>query len=350
MTPPSVTVCDFGEADRGAWASYVEAKADASLFHDLRWSDAVAAAYQYRNHHLVAKRDGAIVGVVPLTLVASPLLGRSLISAAFAVGGGVLADDDDAQRALGACALDLGRRLKVNYVELRGGPAPGEGYQAKTGVYASFVKEMPADPDAIRQWLPRNRRAEVKKALRIDEQGETSFRTAEDVDDFYRVYAAAVRNLGTPVMPKKFVAALKSNFGADAEIGLVEHQGEPVAGLLSFWRRDRVMPYYIGAGAKARDLRAYDYLYYTLMRRAVERGVRLFDFGRSKVGSTHFDTKTYWGFEPAPVVYHVALVGAKELPNVNPNNPKFARFVAAWRRLPLPVANALGPIVARNFP
>jgi hypothetical protein len=97
-------------------------------------------------------------------------------------------------------------------------------------------------------------------------------------------------------------------------------------------------------------MRAYDYLYYSLMRRAVLRGIRTFDFGRSKVGSTHSLTKTYWGFEPQPLLYHVALIRAKEIPNVNPNNPKFARFVELWKKLPLPVANVLGPIAARNFP
>lgn len=346
----AVIVREFEERDRDAWRAYVNAHEQATLFHDLRWSDAVRAGYGYRNSHLIAEKDGALAGVLPLTFVSAPLLGRSLISTAFAVGGGILANDANAAASLGAAALDLGRRLGVNYVELRGGIAPGPGYAEKGGVYASFEKEMPDDADAIRNWLPRNRRAEVKKALRIDEPNESSFRTTSRIRDFYKVYAPALRNLGTPVMPRKFLEALKANFADDADIGLVEHNGEPVAGLLSFWFRDRVMPYYIGADRKARDIRAYDYLYYKLMRRAVERGVRIFDFGRSKVGSTHFDTKKYWGFEPAPVVYHVGLVRAKESPNVNPNNPKFARMVALWRRLPLPVANFIGPIVARNFP
>lgn len=345
-----IVVRDFVDSDRAAWRAYVDAHAGATLFHDLRWSDAVRTGYGYANRHLVAERAGAIVGVLPLTFVTSPLLGRSLISAAFSVGGGVLADDDEIAAALGASALELGERLKVNYVELRGGAAPGAGYVAKDGVYATFIKEMPDDPEAIRTWLPRNRRAEVKKALRIDEPNENSFRKTARLRDFYKVYAPALRNLGTPVMPQKFLGALATNFGDDVDIGLVEHHGEPVAGLFSFWFRDRVMPYYIGADRKARDIRAYDYLYYKLMRRAVERGVRLFDFGRSKLGSTHFDTKKFWGFEPSPVVYYVGLVKAKETPNVNPNNPKFARLVALWRRLPLPLANFLGPIVARNFP
>jgi FemAB-related protein (PEP-CTERM system-associated) len=346
----NISVDIFDDNMREAWTRYVDGRQDATLFHDLRWLEAVKSGYGYRDFNLIARRGGKVCGVLPLTLVASPLLGRSLISTAFAVGGGIVADDEETVRALGARALEIGRDRGVNYVELRGGPAPGDGYREKAGVYAAFEKEMPADPEAIRQWLPRNRRAEVKKAMRIDEANENSFRTSRRVRDFYKVYAPALRNLGTPVMPQKFLTALKVNFGDDVEIGLVEHHGEPIAGLFSFWRRDRVMPYYIGADVKARDIRAYDYLYYTLMKRAVARGIRTFDFGRSKIGSTHYDTKTYWGFEPKPLVYHVALVRAKELPNVNPNNPKFERFVEIWKKLPLPVANLIGPFVARNFP
>ena len=143
---------------------------------------------------------------------------------------------------------------------------------------------------------------------------------------------------------------LKEKFGEVVEIGLVESHGEPVAGLVSFWWKHRVQPYYIGGTAEARSVRAYDYLYHSVLKRAVEKGMLVFDFGRSKVGSTHSKTKTHWGFEPEPMNYFVALVAASELPNVNPNNPKFARFVEIWKKLPKPLANFLGPIAARNFP
>ncbi len=340
----------MGPKDTGRWIDYTAERPAATLFHDHRWLESVSEAYGFKGYHLCAARDGRVCGVLPLTLVSSPLLGRSLISTAFGIGGGIVADDEETISALGREALSLGRRLKVNYVELRGGPSPGENWIEKAGVYESFEKEMPADADKLRDWLPRNRRAEVKKSLRIDDANEDSFRIDQRVDDFYAVYSAALRNHGTPAMPKRFLRLLKEKFGDDADIALVERHGEPVAGLFSFWRRDRVMPYYIGGGDIGRNMRAYDYLYYSLMRRAVQRGVTLFDFGRSKVGSTHSATKTYWGFEAKPLVYHVALVRAKEPPNVNPNNPKFARFVDLWKKLPLPVANFLGPIAARNFP
>ncbi len=345
----TISIASFAAADRDIWRAYVDAHPQSTLFQDLRWSDAVAAGYGYENRHLIARRAGVVVGVLPLTFVDAPLLGRSLISAAFGVGGGALADDADAAMLLAARAHDLGRESAVNYVELRGGDAPDERFVEKTGVYATFEKELPANADAILSWLPRRRRAEVKKALAFEESGEFAFRTSESVDDFYRIYARSSRNLGTPVMPKKFLTALKRNFGDEIEIGLIERKKKPAAALLSFWRRDRVMPYYVGADAQARRLRAFDFLYYDLMRRAVARGVRIFDFGRSKVGSTHYATKTYWGFEPSAVTHHVGLVRATSLPNVNPANPKFAAFVSLWRRTPLPLANALGPVLARNF-
>lgn len=346
----ALTVRMFAPKDTGRWIDFVAERAAATLFHDHRWLEAIEKAYGYRSYHLIAERSGRIAGVLPLTLISSPLLGRSLVSTAFGIGGGVVADDGETVAALGREARALGERLSVKYVELRGGPSPGDGWIEKAGLYESFEKELPADADKIRDWLPRNRRAEVKKSLRIDEANEDSFRLDQGVDDFYAVYSTALRNLGTPAMPKKFLRLLKEKFGDDADIALVERNGEPVAGLFSFWRQGRVMPYYIGGGEVGRNMRAYDYLYYSLMRRAVARGVRTFDFGRSKVGSTHSQTKTYWGFEPRPLVYHVALIRAKELPNVNPNNPKFARFVEIWKKLPLPVANILGPFAARNFP
>jgi FemAB-related protein (PEP-CTERM system-associated) len=346
----NLAIAVLDEADRGQWRDYVDARPDATLFHDLRWLDAVEDAYRCRNYRLVARRGTSIVAILPLSLVAAPLLGRSLISVAFGVGGGIIADDAEAARALGEHALQLGRALRVNYVELRGGAAPGGCYAMKIGHHVSFEKALPADAGEIMERLPRKRRAEVRKSLSSEDGAGNSERITNDVAAFYRVYAASVRNLGTPVMPRRFLDALLARFGEEAEIDLVENDGAVVAGLFSFWRKDRVMPYYVGAGARARETRAFDFLYYSLMRRAVGRGVRIFDFGRSKANSTHAETKAHWGFDAAPVIAHVALIRARSLPNLSPKNPKFERFVSVWRRLPLPVANFLGPIVARNFP
>jgi FemAB-related protein (PEP-CTERM system-associated) len=338
-----------GDADKAAWADYVAANNRATLFHDWRWGEAVKAAYGRQPLNLLARRGGKVVGLLPLIDVRSIFFGRSLISTAFSIGGGVLADDPEALEALAARALALGRERRVTYVELRGGEAPGGAWSEKTGLYATFSKTLPARDEDILPAIPKNRRAEIKKAMRIESDGHCHIKLGGSPQEFHRLYAEAVRHLGTPVFPVTFVEALAERFGDEMEIALVDHQGANVATLLSFWRRDRVMPYYIGGTEAARGIRAYDYLYYNLMRRAVARGVKTYDFGRSKIGSTQFNTKTHWGFEPQPIVYHVALVTAKELPNVNPTNPKFAAVSAIWKKLPTPLANVVGPMLARHL-
>lgn len=346
-----IEVIETTGADNQAWAEYVAAHPDSQLFHEQRWGAAIAAAYGHTTLHLAAKRAGKLVGVLPLTDVKSALFGRSLISGAFAVGGGALADDDAALDALCARAVELGRERRVKYVELRGGRAPRGGeWTEKSGIHAAFQRELPASEDEILPWLPKNRRAQIKKAMRLESEEGASLRLDGRAEEFQPLYAESLRNLGTPVPPVSFFREIMERFGDCAEISLcVASDGAPVAGLLTFWRRDVVAPYYIGATARARALSAFDYLYYLLMRRAIQRGVRIFDYGRSKVGSTHFNTKTYWGFEPTPVVYHVALIGAKELPNLSGANPKFALVSETWKRLPLPVANFAGPMLARHL-
>lgn len=344
-----IVVSEASASDRAQWSAYLGAHAEATLFHDWRWLEAVADAYRYEPIRLVARRGGVIVGALPLVDVKSPLFGRALISSAYSIGGGVVAEDEAAIRALGATARALGEERRVRYVELRGGPSPGEGWIEKGGLYAAFTKPLPAKEDAILPFIPRHRRAEVRKAIKFEEAGEIRLRTDASPEEFHRLYAESVRALGTPVFPLKFAQALKNRFGDEADITVVEESGAPLAALFSFWGPDSAMPYFIGGKWAARDRRAYDFLYYQHMRRAVARGVRHYEFGRSKIGSTHYDTKKFWGFEPTPLVYHVALVTAKEPPNVNPSNPKFAALTRAWKKLPLPVANALGPILARNL-
>jgi FemAB-related protein (PEP-CTERM system-associated) len=122
-----------------------------------------------------------------------------------------------------------------------------------------------------------------------------------------------------------------------------------VSSVLTFYFRDEVLPYYAGDAVEARDLAANDFKYWELMRRACERGYQVFDYGRSKRGTGSFDFKRNWGFEPAPLAYEYALFRGGRIPELNPLNPKYRTFIALWRRLPLPIANRLGPFLARGL-
>ncbi len=350
---PTIASVDIRMAeDRDAvdWNGYVNETSSASFFHLWEWGEVTKSAYGYAPIRLVAHRAGKVVGILPLVDVTSSLLGRSLISTAFTVGGGIVADDAQAASALAGVAVDIGRIRRVRYVELRSEQALLEGWQTKSGVYASFKKTMLKDEEEHFASLPRRRRRNIQKAITLAEAGDIAVRFDCEPDVFYDLFAKSMRNHGTPVFSKKFLYEILGRFGDRVDIAVVEQKNEPVAALLSFYFRDRVMPYYLGAAPRARDDRASFYLNWKLMRHAVEKGACVFDFGRSKYGSGAFDHKVYWGLDPEPLEYQYALIEANQTPNVNPDNPKFKMATQAWRRLPLPVANMIGPLIARHLP
>lgn len=344
----SLDVRPVTRAGAAAVKSFIAASPGGSVFHHSGWANAARAAYGYEDVSLAAFRGDAIVGVLPLIDVRAPFLGRSLVSTAFSVGGGPLADDGDALAALLDGAEALGRERRANYIEIRDNVG-GEEWTPVTDVYASFELPIPEDEGENLAAIPRKRRAEVRKAIKFAQSGDLAIRLSRDPDEFYRLYAASLRDHGTPVFPKVFLETLIASFGDAIEISIAEYRGEAVGALMSFYDRDVVRPYYIGASAAARHVRAADFLYWTQMRRAAEKGCRRFDFGRSKIGTGPYQFKTLWGAAPAPLVYRRKLIAARRHPDVNPNSPKFAAFVAAWRRLPYPLANRFGPFLAGNF-
>ena len=351
IAPVEPISVDLGRGNCPAdWDQYVMSHAEGEVFHRSGWMRAINAVYGYDAYYIGARRGDALVGILPLVDVRSPLLGRSLISTAFSVGGGPLFDDGDVLAALLDAAAGLATSLGVQYTECRSNFADAHGWLAKSDLYAGFELPIPADEDANLKAIPRKRRAEVRKGLSLLEKGESTISDDNDVDVFYDLYARSVHGLGTPIFPKTFVSALAANLSAETEILTIRHHGEPVVALLSFYFKNKVMPYYVGALPAARAVRGFDLAYWAVMRRAADRGIGVFDFGRSKIGSGPYDYKKLWGAEPQPLTYRVKLERASEMPNINPNNSKFAMFAKLWPRLPLPVANRLGPLLARNLP
>jgi len=337
------------DADAARVAAYVRAHAGGTPFHLPAWIDAIEAATGHRATMLVAERGGRIAGVLPLTAVKSMLFGKALVSSGFAVGGGVLADDGAVQAALVEAAWDIAGKGRFPSLELRGGPLPeGEGWIHKLESYAGFVRPIEADDDAQLKAVPRKQRAEVRKALDTG-MTVTVGRGAEDRRAHYAVYAESVRNLGTPVFPKKLFAAVLDAFGEDADILTVRHDGQPVASVLSLYHNGTVMPYWGGGTFGARALRANEFMYFSLMRHARERGCAAFDFGRSKPGTGAFSYKKNWGFDPQPLGYAIRTADGAAPREVNPLNPKYQAKIKAWQKLPLWLANRLGPPIARGL-
>jgi FemAB-related protein (PEP-CTERM system-associated) len=193
--------------------------------------------------------------------------------------------------------------------------------------------------------VPRKRRAMIRKAIACGLKSEVE----RDPHRFYSIFCRNVRRLGTPVYAPAYFQALLEVFGSDCEILTVLVDRRPLGSVLSFYFRDEVLPYHGGGIEAGRSHAASDFMYWEVMRRACERGARLFDFGRSKVGTGAFEYKRIWGFEPKVMHHEYRLLRASAMPQINPLNPKYAPLIALWRRLPLAATNALGPAIARGL-
>ncbi|MDT7934704.1 MAG: FemAB family PEP-CTERM system-associated protein [Sphingomonadaceae bacterium] len=334
-------------ADRARYDAFVRDRLDGTPFHLTAWAQAIAEL-GHRPHYLLAERGGAIGGVLPLIETRSPLFGRTLVSNAFAVYGGPLADDESTHAVLDDAAWALAGRLGVRVVEYRNQARLRPDWPVKSDVYATFKRPIHATFDENLKAIPRKQRADVRKSLDLPLEVRVGS-DARDLADHYAVYAESVRNLGTPVFPRCLFRAILGAFGPDADILTVSHAGVPIASVLSLYHNGEVLPYYGGGTAAARQYKANDRMYFELIEHARQRGCTSFDFGRSKVGTGPYAFKKNWGFEPTPLYYEYRLGEGAEMPNLSPNNPKFKAMIAVWTRLPLWVANRLGPPIASGL-
>jgi FemAB-related protein (PEP-CTERM system-associated) len=344
ITPPAA-VYELDDVMARRWDAFVDTSPEASFFHRAGWRDVIERSFGHRTHYLYALRDDRVVGVLPIVEIKSALFGHALISNGFSVCGGPAAADEGTRALLDLRAEEIFRRTGADYLEYRCPVRTKHGWLTRDDLYAGFCGPLAAnEADNLKQ-IPRKQRAVVRKAIDSD----LTWNIEDNVDNLYRLYALSVRNLGTPVFAKRYFQNLLSVFAGDADVLTVFHQGEPVASVLSFYFKGSVMPFYTGSVPTARRLGANDLMYWRLMRHAVGRGCSIFDFGRSKVGTGPYDFKRNWGFAPTPLVHQYLTRPGYGMPNVNPTNPKYRAMIAAWKRLPLGVANAIGPYIVRNI-
>jgi FemAB-related protein (PEP-CTERM system-associated) len=344
----SVTCRFLTPATAPAWDAFVAAMPQATFFHRAAWAEVIARAFGHRVLHLYAERDGAITGILPLVHLKSRLFGSALVSTPFCVYGGPVAADAESEAALIAHADGLARDSSTRVVEFRyldAAATEDPGAVERADLYVTFRRAIAADDEANLKAIPRKQRAMVRKGIA---NGLTSV-ADRDTDRLHRIYAESVRNLGTPVFPRRYFRILAEAFPECCDVVTILDDDTPIAAVLNFYFRDQVLPYYGGGTQHARGRAGNDFMYWEVMRRAAARGARLFDFGRSKRGTGAFAFKHNWGFEPAPLHYRFRLAPGAVVPDHNPLNPKYRLFIAAWKRLPLPLANALGPHIVRGI-
>ena len=330
------------QTNNARWDAYVERVPEATFFHKADWQQVLQRAFGHQSHYLYAEQNDEIVGVLPLAEVKSRLFGHSLISTPFCVYGGPVADSQEIIDGLIDRACQLADELQVDYLELRNKKRLRDDWPSKE-LYYTFSKPISVDEDENLKGIPRKQRAVVRKSLTLGLDANFD----DNIEPFYDAYSTSVRNLGTPVFSKKYFKILKQVFQDQCNVLSIRKDGQMVTSVMSFYFRDQVLPYYGGGSTLARDLKGNDFMYWQLMCSANERGCRVFDFGRSKVGTGPYSFKKNWGFEPQLLHYEYYLVKAQDMPELNPTNPKYALMIQCWKKLPLKLSQWVGPLVSK---
>ena len=349
----ALSVVELAPDARGhGFDEFVERHAGGTLFHTTIWRDLVRRHFSHRPCYLEVRRGPRRAGVLPLFETRSPLSGRALVSVPYGVYGGPLASDAAATGALlDALRTRVGTR-GARFAELRFRELPSfDGADAASARsiaslsgsdrYCTFVRELPDDPEAVLEMIPRKSRASTRQAR--DRHHLEFVEAADQVAAFHRLFVLNKQRLGSPGFSLAWFEDLLRLGARRARLHFVTKDQRPLVGVLSLLHGDTWNPYYSGSLEQADALSASNYAYWQLMRTASAEGFRRFDFGRSRVGSGPYHFKSNMGFEPAVLPYRYLLAPGELVPNVSPGNPRFSLPRLVISKLPYAVARAVGP-------
>jgi FemAB-related protein (PEP-CTERM system-associated) len=329
------------------WDEYVERHAGGTLFHTSWWRDLLWGQFPHQPRFLEARREGRRVGLLPLYETRSILSGKALYSVPYGVYGGPLGDDSEAVGAL----IDAVRAMREagghRFAELRC-LDPIDPSLPCSELYATFVRELPEDPDDCLGTIPRKSRATTRQAR--DREGLRFGEAPDGVEQFHRLFVLNKSKLGSPAFGSEFFEALLGFPRNAVRLHFVRRGEELLVAVLSFLYRATWNPYYSGSVPNADRLGASNFMYWKLMEQAVREGFRRFDFGRSRVDTGPYHFKRHMGFEPTPLQYAYVLGPGQSIPAINPSNPAFSLPRRIIQKLPYAIARRVGPPLMNLVP
>ena len=340
----TIALCENNTKD---WNPYVTAHPAASIYHRLEWRELIQKTFGHPCYYLAARNPGGdIVGVLPMVRLKSRLFGDYMVSMPYFNYGGALADSAGIEQQLMQQAGKLAEKLATHHVEFRDNIAR-EGYPVRTEKVCMML-ELPADVESLWQQFTPKLRAQIKRPQRENPAIKTG---AEDLlDEFYYVFCRNMRDLGTPVYSKRFFRNILQHFPEESRIITVSLNSRPVSAAFLLGHQHMLEIPWASTLRETNHLSMNMLLYWEVLKFAVESGYTRFDFGRSTRNAGTFKFKRQWGAQPRQLHWHYWMQGNEALPALNPDNPKYAMAIALWKKLPLWIANTLGPGLVKNLP
>ena len=319
----------------------------ANLCHLPAYSEMVRRATGHPVLYLVAREQGAVRGVLPLTHIRSPLFGNLMISHAFRNYGGPLAADAEATEALFRRAVEIATERGCSAIELRRAePLPFD-LHTRTG---KVCMVLPLDPDPKVMWkgLDFKMRNHVRKA---EKAGLVAVDGGQELlDGFYGVYTHRMRELGSPPYAKKVFRTMLETFPENSRLFAVRLDRLVLAAGITTEFKGVVEIPYAGSLSEYNKLCPNNLLYWTIIKHYSSAGAKSFDFGRCAVGSGTYQFKKQWGTQPLALNYQFWVRAGHELSVNSTDNPRYRSRIEMWKKLPLWLTRAVGPWISRDVP
>ena len=337
------------EAEEQVWRQFVDQRPESTNYHRWGWKHVIENSFHWRTFYLLAEdpNEGCCHGILPLVWQKSRIFGSFLTSLPFLNSGGVIADSTETKEQLLTRAIEIAKELRVDYLELRHRNDPHLSIPAKTHKVA-MIRPVSASEEEMWATLPHKVRTDIRKGMGSGLIAE--FAGEALLPDFYRVFAINMRDLGTPVYSSKFFAEILKSFPEGTHICIVRYRGKPVAASFLLGYQGTLEAAWSSSLYHHSALRPNMFLYWKILCFAGRQGYRVFDFGRSSVGSGTYRFKKQWGTEDVPLYWAYWVPDGASLPEVNKENPRYRRAISLWQRLPVPITKLVGPSIVKRLP
>lgn len=338
----------FSSEDASLWNDYVESNQNASVYHILEWKNVIEEVFGHETYYFYAIDDGLVKGILPLVRLNSLVFGNFMVSLPYFNYAGVLAETEVIENLLFSEAAALATKLKAKHVLYRQQKELSVDYSCNLDK-VSLSLELPETVEDLSKGFKAKLRSQIKRPLR--EGIKIHIGGEELLSDFYHVFSINMRDLGTPVYSRKFFSEMFRVFPDKCHL-VVAKIGEVAVGasFLIGYKDSMEVPW-------ASTLRQYNsiganmFLYSEMLKFSIEQGYKSFDFGRSSVDSGTLRFKKQWGTLKSRQLYWYSWTDeGSEAENISPKNPKYQIAIKAWKKMPLVMANFLGPMIVKNIP
>lgn len=333
-------VKELTKEDEKLWEDYIKNSPFSNFFHQIGWKNVIEKTFAMKPFYLLLKDGGQIRGILPLFKA-----NNQLISLPFATEAGVIADDFSCERVLINQAIEISKKEHLNLIEIRQQKKVDLSQLMESKLYFNLILKLNKSPDLLWELFDKKARNSTRKA---EKKGITV--RVGNIDEFYKVFSGNMRDLGTPVDKKEFFKNILKEFPKQTEILVAEYDKKAIAALFMLYFKDKVRVQWASSLKQYNSLNPNDLLYWEAIKKACKKGLKEFDFGKSMIGEGTYNFKKKWGAKPEQLYYYYYLNNTNKIPDISKTNPKRKLFAAVWKRMPLPIANRVGPWLREKFP